>query len=345
MQLRASAAGRRHRGPRPIKLCLFGKRNGLISRSSSSPFDNVSEPMFYRLCREYQSQALARSLREVLATEPLKLEDGPLSIVSMVGKNDVLMYLVGMKSFYRHIRRGKVVVIVARAMPQKALDTLSRHIVGVEFVVLETIDTGACQRGGTWERLLYIADRSASEYVIQFDSDLLVVGPTIPEVTDCIQLNRPFTMSDGHKLCAMTEAARMARITSSDYIGIVAERQFDKYPGHRGLSYVRGSSGFTGFAHGGTNRDMITRFHQEMERCVGVTAWRKWGTEQCASNFAIANSPGAVVLPYPQFASFLPDVKRDEVRLFHFIGAHRFRDGYFAARSREVISSLKLVDS
>ena len=114
---------------------------------------------------------------------------------------------------------------------------------------------------------------------------------------------------------------------------------FARYP-DAGLHYVRGSSGFAGFSRGGFTRAAITRFHQKMEELVGVKRWREWGTEQCGSNFAIANSPGAFVLPYPEYASFTPHVARQEAKFFHFIGANRFRDNYYAARGQELIGKL-----
>ena len=50
-------------------------------------------------------------------------------------------------------------------------------------------------------------------------------------------------------------------------------------------------------------------FHQVMEGW-SAKRWREWGSEQCGSNFAIANSPDPVVLPYPEYASFERRVRR-----------------------------------
>ena len=32
--------------------------------------------------------------------------------------------------------------------------------------------------------------------------------------------------------------------------------------------------------------------------------WTEWGTEQVTSNYVVANSPEAMVLPYPKYACF-----------------------------------------
>ena len=297
--------------------------------------------MFYRLRKQFRTRTFERAIRGILDTPPIEVIDAPWCIVSMVANTDVSMYLLALKSFYRKLGRGKVVAIVDRDMPQTLRETLARHIPGLELVVLEDIPTGTCQRGGTWERLLYVLDRSDLEYTIQLDCDTLTVGENLDEVVYCIETNTPFTMSDGFSLLPLPDIVDQAEATPSDYIGVVAERMFRHYPAWEKLRYVRGSSGFAGFSRRGFARAEITRFHQQMEALVGRKRWREWGTEQVASNFAISNSPGAVVLPYPEYASFTPQLRPSLAKFFHFIGEFRFSDGYFAARGREVIAALQ----
>jgi FkbM family methyltransferase len=296
--------------------------------------------MFYRFRKRRQAQRLNRAIGGILDTPPIRIEPAPWCITSMVANSDVPMYLLSLKSFYPKLGGGKVAAIIDRDMPQALRDTLARHVPGLEFVILEDIATGSCQRGGTWERLLYVLDRSESEYTIQLDADTLTVGDNLDEVIRCVETNTPFTMSDGFELMSLPEVAEEAEATPSEYIGIITERLFARYP-DEGLRYVRGSSGFAGFSHGGFTRAGITRFHEEMEKLVGTTRWRGWGTEQCGSNFAIANSPGAVVLPYPGYASFTRHTARREAKFFHFIGANRFLGDYFAARGQELIAKLR----
>ena len=300
--------------------------------------------MFYRLRRSMNIKRFDRMIAGILETKPLVVEDAPWAIVSMVAKRDVPMYLVAMKSFYPKIGRGKIVAIIDRDTPQSLRDTLSAHLVGIEFAILEDIPTDPCQRGGTWERLLYCLDRSETEYTIQLDADTLAMGDDLQEVVDCLQANRAFTIADGFVRVSLSEAAELAQATPSNYIGIASEAMFDRYPGKEGLHYIRGSSGFAGFAKGGFTRAAIAKFHQEMEKLVGSERWREWGTEQCGSNFAVANSPDPLVLPYPDYASFDDHVEawmRPKVKLFHFIGALRFKEDYYARESQNVIAALQ----
>jgi hypothetical protein len=287
----------------------------------------------YKYRRKIQTRKFNEAIGGIMETSPIRLQDAPWTIVSMVAKRDAPMYLLSIKSLYRALGRGKVVAIIDRDTPAEMRDTLRRHVEGIEFVILEDIPTGECQRGGTWERILHIVDRTESEYTIQIDSDVLTVDDHLDEVVHCCTNNIPFTMADGFFLQPMLDAARVADATPSDYIGIVTEQAFARYPGAERLRYVRGSSGFAGFCRGGVTRADLTVFHKELEAIVGAKRFREWGTEQCASNFAVANSPNAVVLPYPDYASFAAGSPGAGVKLFH-IGA--WRCGWlYCARGRD----------
>ena len=196
-------------------------------------------------------------------------------------------------------------------------------------------------RGGTWERLVFLLDHSRRRYAIQLDCDTLAFGPDLDEVATCIATNRSFVLSNaGRPIRTMREYAVDARKLEGRYIGIRAEQCFDRYPDCDRLRYVRGSSGFAGFAVGGFDVPRLEAFHEEMRGFMGDEAWRRWGTEQCASNFAVANSPGAMVLPYPKYANFSPDLQSRNNAFLHFIGSHRYDEDYFVAKARGVIDEL-----
>lgn len=293
--------------------------------------------MFYNWRRKLKTWNFNRQIAAIMDTPPLRITDAAWSIVSMIRNRDVPMYLLCLKAFYAHLGAGHVIGIIDRDMPQALRDTLRRHVEGIELVVLEDIDPGACQRGGTWERLVFLLDRAEQQYMVQMDSDILAVGPDLAEVKDCIARNVAFTMADGDDISSMREAAVRAQADAdASYVGIAIEQSFDRYPDCDRLRYIRGSSGLAGFARGGFPRARIEEFHRIMAGLL-PTRWHKWGSEQCGSNFAVANSPGAVALPYPAYGSFGPGGVRDGCKCFHFIGEYRFDHGYFAGRGREVI--------
>ncbi|HEX3755953.1 MAG TPA: hypothetical protein VHV26_12845 [Rhizomicrobium sp.] len=295
--------------------------------------------MFYRWKTRRRKERFYRLTAGILDTSPMPVVDAPWSIVSMVSNSDVQMYLLAMKSFYSRLKRGKMTAIVDRDMPMAARQTLQHHLPGLRLAILEDIDTGPCQRGGTWERLLYVIDRSREEYAIQLDADTLTFGP-IEEVIRCVENNIAYTLgNEGEPIEPMPAIVPSARAMQSNYVGVAAERLFDQYAGAEKLNYVRGSSGFCGFARGGIARPEIEAFHREGERLLG-SRWTEWGTEQSASNFAIANTPGAIVLPYPKYANFDPAVKSAGTVFLHFIGSHRYLGDHFATLAQGVIAQL-----
>jgi hypothetical protein len=116
--------------------------------------------MFTRIRKKLNRDRFYRLTRGILDTPPMPVKDANWSIVSMVSNDDVQMYLLAMKSFYARMERGKLIVIVDRDMPNELRGVLQRHFPGIRFVILEDIDTGICQRGGTWERLVYLLDHA-----------------------------------------------------------------------------------------------------------------------------------------------------------------------------------------
>jgi hypothetical protein len=298
--------------------------------------------MFYKLKKSIATSRFYKQTHGIFETPPMPVVPGPLAVVSMVSNSDVQMYLLSMKSFYGQLGHGRLVVVIDRDMPAESRSQLGRHFPGIEFQVLEDIEVGKCQRGGTWERLVYLLGLTSQEYVIQLDCDTLCFGSGVLEVLDCVASNRAFTLSGGEReIVSLPEAARRARKIDHPYVGMEAETLFEKYPDAESLRYVRGSSGFAGFARGGFSAAQIEDFHVKMEALL-PHRWTEWGTEQCASNFAVANSPDACVLPFPKYANFDHLHNPGESSFLHFIGAHRFDDDLFARLGNQLIDKLKV---
>lgn len=297
--------------------------------------------MFFKYRRRFAYWRFDRAVRGILDTAPLPVTPGRCTIVSMVAPHDTLMYLVTMKAFYRRVGGGRIVALIHHDMPAHQLDQLRRHFPGIELVVRDEIETGPCQRGNCWDRLVYILRLAEQgQYVVQIDSDVMVAGTDIDELVRCIETGTAFTMADYFRIVPVREAAAFARGLPGANVGDVVERELDRHPGAEALLYIRGSAGLAGFAPHGFPLRRLEAFHAEMERLVGAARWREWGTEQCASNFAVANTPGAVALPFPEYTSFHPGCDRTRAKMYHFIGSFRFDDGVFADLARREIAAL-----
>jgi uncharacterized protein (DUF433 family) len=295
--------------------------------------------MLYRIRTAVAKGRFIKATAGIFQTPPMPIQAAPWTIISMVGDGDVQLYLLALKSLYSRLKRGNVTAIIAKTMSFDSRATIAAHFPGIKFAALEEIDTGKCQRGGMWERIVYMLDHAAEGYAIQMDCDTLTLRE-IPEVIEYAENNIPFTLSSrGEEIVGLKRSSEYALETDSDYIGIEVERNLRKYPNADRFYYVRASAAFTGFSKGGFERKNIETFHEIMKVHVGPR-WKEWGSEQNASNFAIANSANAKILPYPKYANFTPDLDGGRSAFIHFFGTNRYYREYYTRRALEVIASL-----
>lgn len=280
--------------------------------------------------------------RGVLDTPPLAMQAGrmPLVFASLVSHADIQMYLVAIKSIYRAVGFGGIEVVSDGSLQDDDEKLLRRHLPQIRIHRIADIDPSPCPRGGCWERLWFILGRAVDSYVIQVDSDTVTCA-AIPEVVDCVLENRSFVLGtrDGLALSSVAESARFARGYPPDHVQTAAEQVIDQLPQAHTLRYVRGSAGFSGFAAGGFSRERLASFSAAMQRQL-PTRWAEWGTEQMASNFAVSNSPSAMVLPHPKYSCFDLSMDPAQAAFLHFIGTNRFDAGVYAREARKVIRRL-----
>ncbi len=298
--------------------------------------------MFYRIRNRAREHLFDYRTRGVLASRPIEIDsNSELTIVTMLCHQDVGKYLIAIKSLYAHIGQGEIIIIDDSTLTGGDRDLISGHIIGSQIVAISTIDTGLCPVGNTWERLLLILEKAKSRYVIQMDADTLTIG-NVDEVLSCYSRNWSFTLgtASGRSFSSLRDAASFAHDNPNPHISIVAERQFVNYPDCDGVQYVRGSSGFAGFAKGCFSRDRLEEFSSHMAGLVGG-CWTEWGSEQIASNFVVANSPSAIVLPYPKYTCFHPGVDPAQCVFLHFIGTHRFKRGTYDRLALQTIDAFQ----
>lgn len=295
--------------------------------------------MLFSLRRKLVRARFDHQCRGIFRTPPLRVVGAPLTLVSMVSHADVRMYLVAMKSLYRRLGRGRIVAIDDGSLTPEDRAVIAEHLGDPRIVPLASLDTGLCPHGGTWERLLLILDLSAEDYVIQMDSDTIATG-ALAEVVDSIDTNRAFTLGTrmGQRFVSFREATAAVASVPGGHVQIESERSLARLEGAGTRRYVRGSSGFAGFARGGFDRARVEAFSQEMTAELG-SRWTEWGTEQVTSNYVVANSPEAMVLPYPKYACFDLNMDPTESVFLHFIGTNRFDRGVYASFANRIMEA------
>ncbi|WP_152414457.1 hypothetical protein [Blastomonas sp. AAP53] len=286
----------------------------------------------FRLRTRLDGRRHDAACRPVLQTAPIVPADDGLVIFSMMGTAVLLPYLVAVKSLWTHLRRGRVVILSDGTLTPDDRATLAWHCGAPEIIEIADVDTTGFPVGGTWERLLTILDRRSDAYVIQLDSDTVTLGPP-QAVIDAIAANRSFTLLGGPEwdigaqACASFAPPARVPASAEGHIQTRMERVLARIAEGDRLRYIRGCSGFTGFARGGSGRSLAAHFSAEMERLLGRDAMHEWGTEQVTSSFVIANDPDPLLLPYRQFGNYWGEPWDDDCRFMHFVGAHR-HDGH-----------------
>lgn len=292
----------------------------------------------------WKSHRHARLARGVLDTPPLVPRDDGVVLFSMIGTRVLLPYLVAAKSLHRHLGRGRMAVMDDGTLTPDDRAILAEHCGAPEVLRVADIDTGPCPRGGTWERLLAILDARAHDYVIQFDSDTVTLGP-LPEVAAAIEAGRSFSLRGEAEARLMPVDAFVAGLPHLDppmHIQRATERRLDRLvlPGLANPRYFRGCSGFAGFAPSGAGRGLAEAFSRAAEAELGAQRWREWGTEQVTSNFVIANEPDPLLLPYGRYLNFWDEGLPADARLVHFLGTYRYTGRTYLDRTRAATAAL-----
>ncbi|WP_052071701.1 hypothetical protein [Sphingopyxis sp. MWB1] len=286
--------------------------------------------------------------RAVLSTPPLTPADDGLVLFSMIGTRVLLPYLVAVKSLHARLGRGRVIILDDGTLTMGDRAILNAQLGDPQILSIHDVDTGPCPRGGTWERLLTLLDLRAQNYVIQLDSDTVTLGP-VDEIADAIAANRSFTLR-GDADSRIMPFAEMASLTDdADYLhnpnahvqGAV-ETGLDRVPMPMLANplYVRGCSGFAGFARREGGRALAEEFSRGATALLGAERWARWGSEQVTSNMVIANEPDALLLPYDRYMNFWNEGVPDAAVFVHYIGTHRYTGSRYIDDTRAAIAHL-----
>lgn len=296
-----------------------------------------------RLWKERRHRSAARA---VLDTPPIIPTDDGLVLFSMIGTRVLLPYLVAVKSLHAQLKRGRIIILDDGTLSAADRVLLAKHLGDPHILHIADVDTGTCPRGGTWERLLTILDLRATDYIIQLDSDTVTLGE-VPEVVEAVEANRSFTLMGDPDSC-LRSFAEMASMTDDDaylhnpqaHVQGAIECGLDRVslPMLANPLYVRGCSGFAGFARGGDGRVLAQAFSDEATRLLGAERWARWGSEQVTSNMVIANEPDALLLPYDRYLNFWDRGISADARFVHFIGSCRYAGSAYIDATRAAIS-------
>lgn len=298
--------------------------------------------MFYTLRNKLNFAWFNFNTKSILKTASIKFDSrSSVVCVTQICHRDVFAYLLAIKSFIRFISLKKIYALDDCSLTAHDKSVIHKHINHVEIIPITEVENRRCPVGGCWERILFISDCVKDNYVVQLDSDTLTVD-NIPEVIEAVNENRSFTLGTwtNQEIEPMETTWQYVASSDSSHVQIIAEKSFHKLPNFNQLKYVRGNAAFSGFSSGSVLRPKVEDFSQQMAKNIGAI-WSNWGSEQVASNYIISNSLQAMVLPYPKYTGFSPEIDAQGSSLLHFIGAHRFKKGVYVKMAKDILEKLK----
>ncbi len=83
--------------------------------------------MLYRIHQRFLKWLFKAQCSDILSTPSLRIKESQLKIVSMVSHNDLMMYLVAIKSLYFYLGEGEVITGIAPIFNPSEV----RRVVGV----------------------------------------------------------------------------------------------------------------------------------------------------------------------------------------------------------------------
>src|SRR4051812_24718881 len=114
--------------------------------------DALPAPAIRPIQRTWGKDLFDRTAARGFTTPPLNVRGDSPIFLSQMCHRDVAPYLLAIKSLYRAIGQGRVMIINDGSLTSDDISILQRHIPGLEIIDITTIDTRSCPRGGTWER-------------------------------------------------------------------------------------------------------------------------------------------------------------------------------------------------
>jgi hypothetical protein len=297
--------------------------------------------VFFRLRRASRLWRARPDFARILKTPPVRSRDDGAVVFSQLQHGDVLQYLVAAKSFAQHTGYGRFALLDDGTLTARDRELLSHHLPGIEIRSMRDVRHGDLPVGGTWERLITIAELGATRYVIQLDADT-VTGAPLDEVRHCVEHRHSFAIRAGHtaEMLPLATIAALAETVHKDHhVQIVAEAHLAELEPSIGTRYGCGSSAFAGFRPDPQRRQVLERFSARMEQLLG-SRWREWGTEQVASNFLVAHDPNGLLLPYRRYRNFGGESLTAEAAFVHFFGTFRYDHGTYRQMARDTAALL-----
>jgi hypothetical protein len=307
--------------------------------------------MFYRLRKRLNNVRFWINARGVFHTPPTPCDPAAeCTIHTMLGRADLLMYLVAIKSFLRFHPRARVAAHSDGSLTSADEDCLRAHVPGIRVVSANEADARANKelnpflaewraRDASWRRIIDTELWCETLRRMIIDSDILTIRrpDAVLEWISGSGGSRPlmFGAVDASPAGPIPEGTG-----SRPMQNIFRERlgQFAKEAKGPPEFYQGGTSGYYG-----CTRELSLA---EVERLIraGLAAgvpMAEWGGEQCLVVYVLSTSD-PIRLDVRKYFNFAPEAieRLVEAAVAHFYGTYRFYGGVYPRLAAEVVRHL-----
>lgn len=264
-------------------------------------------------------------------------------LLSLLCKRDVYQYIVAVFSLLRFVSPEKIIIVNDGTLDASDKQILNQYLDDIEFREIEEFRRPELPIGGCWERISAVEEYSQDKYVMQLDADTLFMS--IPEVLiEAIDNQQSFCLPtisgvDVANASACIEYARALISSGKRFIQFELEESLGILGNPDEIKYLRACAGLAGYAPKILTKEKLA-FISNKYRKAFKGQWDTWGTEQFTSNYILANTDNLVVLPISKYNSV--DMYSNELVFVHFIGSHRFKNGYYLDCTQNVINLLSI---
>lgn len=307
--------------------------------------------MFYRLRNSIKYAIFNLQTKNILSTPPISMATSPkYSLHALVCERDLQMYLLSVKSFITRVKGAQVIAHSDGTLSNKSVDILKEHLPGIKIISRDAADTRAMREldetlqkirgyGGCFDRLIdSILWGGGGRCHIQMDSDILTTKHPrwIEKWVD--DERHPFVIADYEK----KDLAKLPLDSSKkEHIQTQLERNQAVIASKLGLDFGN-ILGLCAAFYGWQDQlklEEITRFVTTCEALnIDMT---QWGAEQVVTTWLL-NARGADRLPKEDYINLQKCAfhLRNSASMIHFIGTHRFHNGWYATMAKREISRL-----
>jgi hypothetical protein len=266
----------------------------------------------------------------------------------MLGRDDVTMYLLAVKSLMSFDPNLAIVVHSDGSLTQRNVDRISDHISGVRFVRYDEAEERARTalsgpllpvwrtKDAAYRRLIDIELWRRREKVIILDSDVLAIREPVEVFDWAAAGTRPFLLGQTPSGSSAQEIIEGSHVQQRFVHSLpeISERTGSS------VRFLQGTTaGFCGYRDEISLRSIEQALQASLE--VGLPM-EQWGGDQCLIIYLLSVA-GAERLPQNQYLNFEPKLKPlvDRAVMLHFYGTHRFHAGIYPRLAADAVRRLR----